>query len=703
MKKIVSGLPEARRRSEKLCSEIDRLRHQYHVEGAPDADDVVYSSLMAELTALEADFPVLVTSTSPTQRVAGVPLRNFKKTRHLARQWSLSDVFSLEELVAWHDRAVRFLGKKGEDLSRLDLCAEVKIDGLKVVLTYQKGVLQTAATRGDGVVGEDVTHNIRTIQSVPLVLPWPIDLVAVGEVWLPEEELTRINAERAEAGEVLYANARNVAAGTVRQLDARVAASRNLETFVYAIDAIDVYDTEVIAPKTQMDILTLLQECGFKVNQNFTLCKTIDDVQLFYDQWVLHRSDQVYGIDGLVVKVNDLSLSAILGYTGKSPRGATAYKFPAERATTVVEDIQVQIGRTGVVTPVAYLRPVLIDGSTVQRATLHNAEEIERLGLMIGDTVVIQKAGDIIPEVLEVLEKMRSGDERMFNMVKAAEAACGGAVRKEMITRSKDGSTEKSAAYYCVNKNIGAIVRERLSHFVSKKGMNIDGLGDRIVDQLLTEGLISDAGDLFHLTYDAVVGLERFEEKSAQNLIAAIEQSKNCSIAKFLFALGIRHAGEETGVLIADAIGMGMFGDDRFSTPQELGEVLAKVSHATWMDIDGIGSRVAESLCDWFGAAHHQKMLAKMTRGGVVFERNVTDVSHKTLAGKTFVVTGTLPSLSRDDVKEKIRMCGGKIAASVSKKTDYVLAGEKAGNKLAKARSLGVEVIDENAFRALLS
>ncbi len=690
-------------RVQNLVREIDALRHKYHVEDAPGADDVVYTSLMDELRSLEEEYPLLITQESPTQRVAGTPLDKFQKVVHDVRQWSLSDVFSQDELQGWYERILRFLKKEGF-VTDVTLCAEVKIDGLKVVLTYVDGKLAHAVTRGDGKVGEDVTHNVKTIRSVPIVLPEPINVTVVGEVWLPESELKKINDRRKKAGEDLYANTRNVAAGTIRQLDARVASQRNLAVFAYAIDAIDVKETRVIVPRTQIKKLVLLKELGFKVSPHYARCQNIQEVQEFYQRWMPHRNDQEYGIDGVVIKVNDVALWDVLGYTGKSPRGATAYKFPAERVTTVVEDICVQVGRTGVVTPVAHLKPVSVANTTVSRATLHNEDEIKRLGIKIGDTVVIQKAGDIIPEVLEVLTNMRTGTEKDFDMLAAAQAACGGEVVREDIVGGKKGQQKNSAAYYCADKNTYAILLGQISHFVSKKGFNIDGLGEKIIAQLLNEGVIENAADIFALTKEQLTALERFEEKSATNLITSITLSKEVACSKFLYALGIRHVGEETAVLVADLISMGKIGvSGSPDNPDDLCAMLAEISCDTWEGIDGIGGRSAQSLVAYFSSSHHRDMLGKMTSQGVRLIYDAQKSREETgLTGLNFVVTGTLPTLSRDAAKEMIRQNGGKVVASVSKKTDILLAGERAGSKLQKASDLGVKVIDEQAFLAML-
>lgn len=684
---------QAKERMLKLMTEIDRLRVLYHVHDDPAADDVVYSSLMDELRALESIYPELRDPMSPTQRIGGMPLDKFLKTTHRMPQWSFDDLFDHAGLVKWEEKIVRMLVKKGIT-EKPSYCTEIKIDGLKVILTYEKGVFVRAATRGDGMVGEDVTHNIRTIHSVPLVLTQSVDIVVVGEVWLPEKELQRINVEREKKGEQLFANARNAAAGSIRQLDPTIAADRRLQMFVYDIDWLGE-DHGVRMPKTQMEELEMLKALGFKVNHHHVLCPSIDDVERVYRSWIDKRDAQEYGIDGIVIKVNSRSMQEVLGYTGKSPRYAIAYKFPAQRTTTVVENITVQVGRTGVLTPVAHLRPVAVAGSTVSRATLHNEAEICRLGLKIGDTVVIQKAGDIIPEIVEVLDNMRTGEEKDFDMRIACEDVCGGAVIKEQVGVK---GISQSAAYYCKDKNSFAIQKEKLRHFVSKKGMNIEGMGEKIVEQLMNEGLVSDAADIFELTIGDVDHLDRFAEKSADNLITSISGSKKVALEKFLFALGIRHIGEEAAVLIANHI-VSRAGAS-VTTPTDITKACQSITAQEWRMIEGIGERSADSLVEWFAHAAHRAMLERMTQNGV--RVYTTRHEQNELHGKTFVLTGSLATMTRDDAKDLIRSCGGKISSHVSDATDYVVAGEKAGSKLIKARQLSIPVITEEELQRML-
>jgi len=533
---------EVQKRIEKLRKEIDRYRYLYHVLDSPQVSDEIFDSLMRELRQLEEQYPELKAVDSPSQRIGGEPLDKFEKTRHKHKQWSLNDAFSFEEIKAWEEKIIRMLEKEGIK-EKLEYCCEVKIDGLKVVLTYEKGFFVRAATRGDGVIGENVTEQVRTIQSIPLRLNKDIDVIVMGEAWMRKKDLQRINKEREKKGEQLFANSRNAAAGSIRQLDPKITASRRLDSYIYDMDEI-----EGEFPATQTEELERLEKLGFKVNKNYKLCYSLEQIEALFRTWEPKRNKQEYGIDGLVVKVNSRKLQNILGYTGKSPRWAIAYKFIPEKVTTVVEDIKTQIGRTGALTPVAHLKPVRVAGSVVSRATLHNEDEIERLDIRIGDTVVIHKAGDVIPEVVEVLKNLRTGKEKKFHMPGHCPI-CGGPVKREKLkTGKKEG---ESAAHYCLNKKCFAVEKEKIIHFVSKKGFNIEGMGERIVEQLMNEGLVSDFSDIFELEKGDLEPLERFAEKSAGNLIEAVEKSKKITLPKFLFALGIRHVGEETAELLA--------------------------------------------------------------------------------------------------------------------------------------------------------
>jgi DNA ligase (NAD+) len=725
---------EAKIRIKKLSAEINKIRYEYHVLDKPDVTDEVYDSLTKELRELEAQFPDLRLADSPTQRIGGKPLEKFQKVRHQVRQWSFDDVFSFNELEAWNQKVKKLINKQQTtnnlQQKKLEYVCEVKIDGLKIILTYENGKLMRAATRGDGVIGEDVTENIKTIMSVPLELNYPIDLVAVGECWLSKKELARINEARKKKGEALFANSRNAGAGSIRQLDPKIAASRKLDTFIYDIDylRLTTNNQQLTTLETQMEELELLKKLGFKVNPESKLCKNIEEVEKFYQSWISRKNKEDYGIDGVVLKINSVELQKSLGYTGKSPRWGIAYKFPAEKVTTIVEDIKVQVGRTGALTPVAHLRPVLVAGSTVSRATLHNEDEIRRLDLKIGDTVVLHKAGDVIPEVVEVLKDLRTGKEKNFHMPKVCPM-CGGAVGKIPISKSqyptKSQKIKKEnlgVAIYCLNPNCYAVEKEKVIHFVSKKGFNIDGLGEKIVEQLMNEGIVSNFADIFELEKGDLEPLERFAEKSADNLISAIEASKNITLEKFLFALGIRHVGEEGTILIAKAINMEIpntkhqtpaspaGGPNKSQLPKikiqninDIAKIFSQINAEQWMSIKGIGEKMAESLVEWFGDKNNTEMLEKMNELGVkILTNNKQHTTNNKLQGKVFVLTGELKNFTRDEAKDMIRGLGGEISSSVSKNTDYVLAGENPGSKFQKAKSLGVKIINEKEFEKII-
>lgn len=749
---------EAKNRIEKLSVEINKLRYQYHVLDKADITDEVYSSLMDELRSLEEQFPQLQAVDSPTQKIGGLPLDKFQKVKHAVRQWSFGDIFSLNGLIEWDSKVKRLIEKipsdKIQDTSKphppageqiiesqisnpkqiqnleIEYVCEIKIDGLKIILTYEDGIFVRGATRGDGAIGEDVTENLRTIYSIPLKLKYPVSGVFVGECWLSKKELERINAERKKNDEALFANSRNAAAGSIRQLDPKIAASRHLDCFIYDIDQLEItnykiQDTakshppaggqiiksqNISFPETQMEELEFLKKLGFNVNPETKLCKNVAEIEEFYQKWVHKKNNQNYGIDGVVIKINSRALQEDLGYTGKSPRWGVAYKFPAEKVTTIIEDIKVQVGRTGALTPVAHLRPALVAGSTVSRATLHNADEIERLDIRLGDTVVIQKAGDVIPEVVEVLTSLRTGKEKKFKMPEFCPI-CGGEVVREALGKLGNlGHLGRrvSAAHYCLNKKCFAVEKENITHFVSKKGFNIDGMGKAIVEKLLEEGLIANVAEIFELKKGDLEPLERFASKSAQNLILAIESSKKITLEKLIFSLGIRHVGEETAVLIARAIrtGFSIF-NFQFSGMEDVIKNFPKITVEDWQSIKGIGEKSAESLAEWFGDENNLKMLERMRMAGVEVLKSEDGVKgvkegKARLLGKTVVLTGELSGWTRDEVKDIIRKEGGSISSSVSRKTSFVLAGENPGSKYDKAKVLGVRIVDEREFGEML-
>jgi len=690
---------DIKRRIENLRATIRKHNHLYYVLDRPGISDEAYDSLLTELKGLEEAHPEFFSPTSPTQRVGGEAAEKFKKTRHPVQQWSFDNVFDLAELKKWDERVRKLAGKEPR-LSGIPIeyVCELKIDGLKIVLTYRKGELVVGATRGDGVIGEDITANLRTIRSIPLKLEQPADLVAVGEAWMSKSELDRINKERTVRGEEPFANARNAGAGSLRQLDPKIVAERKLDSFIYDIDDIrlKIQNSKFKTPATQMEELELLKALGFKVNPQHRLCKTIDEVESFYREWVKKKEKQECGIDGIVIKINARVIQEALGYTGKSPRWGVAYKFPAEQVTTKVQDIVVQVGRTGALTPVAHLTPVRVAGSTVSRATLHNEDEIRRLDVRIGDTVVIQKAGDVIPDIVEVMKDLRTGKEKRFTMPVQCPI-CGSPVKKETLPRRPTsgkvpdvGRLEKSAAHYCTNKNCFAVELERIIHFVSKKGMNIEGMGEKIVEQLVHEGLIADIADIYELTKGDLEPLERFAERSADNLLRAIEASKTVALPKLLFALGIRHVGEETSELVAN----------RFGTLQKIKEAGREDLEA----IEGVGEIVARSIYGWMRDRQNQKLIDRLLSFVKILPLQTTKAGHsRKLAGKTFVLTGTLSSMTRDEAKERIKAQGGKVASSVSSKTDYVVAGEDPGTKARRARGIGVRILAEKEFLAIIA
>lgn len=672
---------EATKRIAKLREAIEKYRYEYHVLNTLSISEEALDSLKQELVDLEGLFPELVTPDSPTQRVAGRPLPQFKKVPHKVTQWSFNDAFSPEDLREFDARVRRMLrSETGKEEHPTYIC-ELKIDGLKVVLEYEKGLLKTAATRGDGKVGEDVTENVRTIESVPLRLNKPLDIIVEGEAFMPLSQFARINAEQAKNGEELYANPRNITAGTIRQLDSRIVAARKPSTFIY-----DIARLEPDPTTTQEAELAYLHDLGFKVNPNHIHAKSIEDVITYWEKWQSAKDREDYLIDGVVIKVNEKKYQDLLGYTGKAPRFGIAFKFPAEQVATVLQDIGLQVGRTGVITPVAHLRPVLVAGSTVSRATLHNEDEIKRLDLRIGDTVILQKAGDVIPDIVTVLTELRTGKEKVFHMpTKCPE--CDSELEKKMIGSK---GTSASAAYYCTNTRCPAKDRRSLYYFTSKHAFDIEHLGPKNLDVLLDEGLIATAPDIFTLEKGDLLALPRFAEKSADNLLASIEKARSITLPRFIVALSIPNVGEETAIDFADQFGT----FEKFS----------QASVDELASIEGVGPIVAESVVIWFKDTHHQKVVRELL-GQVTLQnpmRGAVGAAHK-LSGKTLVLTGTLPTLSRDEAKELIRRAGGKVASSVSKKTDYVVAGESAGSKLDEAEKLGVQVISEAAFLKLVA
>ncbi len=656
-------------RLEKLKQTIEHHRHIYHVEDRSLISPEALDSLKNELVQIEKEYPELITSDSPSQRVAGEPLKEFKKITHKIPQWSFNDAFTEEDIMDFDERVKKFLYKELNKQVMPTYTCELKIDGLKVVLEYQKGVLVSAATRGDGKVGEDVTLNVKTIESVPINLKKSIDVIVEGEVWISKKQFEDLNKERQKNGEVLYANPRNVAAGTIRQLDPKIVAQRKLDTFIYDISQIEDFE-----PKTQIEELDLLKDLGFKVNKHKKYCKDIYEVISYWKEWQKKSSKESYQIDGVVIKVSEKEYQQVLGFTGKAPRFAIAFKFPAEQVTTIVEDILFQVGRTGVITPVAKLKPVSVAGSVVSRATLHNEDEIRRLDIRIGDTVILQKAGDVIPDIVSVLEEMRTGKEKKFVWPNTVPA-CGG-----------DGKIERipgQAAWRCVNKNSFEQQKRKFYHFVSKKALNIVKLGPKIIDVLLEENLITEYADIFSLKKGDLLSLPRFGEKSVDNLLSSIEESKKTTLSRFLVGLSIPQVGEETAYDLALKFGS-----------------IDKLQSASFEElekIEGVGPIGARSIVDFFLEKENKKNIANLLNH-VRFENILSEVSRGAFSGKIFVFTGTLESMSRDEAKDKVRKLGGKVTESVSKETSYLVAGESTGSKYKKAQELGVPILSEDDF-----
>lgn len=662
--------PENRIR--KLRESVAYHADRYHRLDLPEISDEAYDALVRELVELEG-----AVEGSPSQSVGGRILEGFSKTVHMVPQWSYDNVFGFDELARWDERNRKILEKEGNPKARspLGYCCELKIDGLKIVLTYENGSLAVGATRGDGTVGENITENILQIKGVPKTIPDSRTMVVVGEVWMKKGDLARINEERLAQGLPAYANPRNLAAGTLRQLDTSIVAGRDLQVFCY--DLTVPGDDGAFA--THEEELSFLRRMGFSVNGETRLEPGIQAVQAYVDGWTAARNDQEYGIDGVVVKLDDVSLREALGYTAKSPRFGVAYKFPAEEVTTVVENIDIQVGRTGVLTPVAHVRPVLVAGSTVSRATLHNQDEIDRLDVRIGDTVILRKAGDIIPEILQVVSELRPARTRRF-VIPSNCPVCGAPA-----ARRTGGLGSDSVALYCTNRHCPAQSLENLVHFASKKAMNIVGMGEKIVEKLASEGLIATPVDIYRLKKDDLESLEKFGELSAANLLESVESSRKTTLQRFFFALGIHHIGEETADLIARSFS--------WKTNGELFRKIIETTDSDLVAIDGIGKTVAESFVDYVNDPERQAVVRELL-GILTFEKPKA-LSQK-FAGKTFVLTGTLPTLSRDEAKDLIKKHGGKVSSSVSKSTDYVLAGDNPGSKYDDALKLGVKVIEEN-------
>lgn len=663
---------EAKARIEKLKVLINKYRYHRLVLDKPIIEESVEDSLKKELFDLEQEFPELVTPDSPTQRVAGKPLKKFEKFQHPQRMLSFNDAFSREDMEDWEERLKRLDPRAVES----GYYCELKIDGLAIELVYENGILKVGATRGNGIIGENVTQNLKTVEVIPLSLlsttnyQLPTNLVIRGEVFLSKKEFEKMNKEQKKKGGATYANPRNLAAGSIRQLDPSITAERRLDSYAYSL----VTD---LGQKIHEDEHKILKDLGFKTNPHNKYCRNLKEAQEFRDYWEKHRENLAYEIDGTVVIVNDNKIFTKLGVVGKAPRAAIAYKFSPRESTTKVKDVIVSVGRTGVLTPVAVLEPVEIGGTTVSRATLHNEDEIRRLDVRIGDTVVVGRAGDVIPDVKKVLKELRTGRERIFHFpVKCP--GCSGPVKR----------VEGEAAHKCVNKNCPGIKRRAIYHFVSKGAMDIEEIGPKTIDQLMDAGLVRDAADLYLLKKEDLLNLERFADKSAENAISAVQSRKKVPLDRFIFALGIPHVGSETALDLAR----------RFGTLEKLG----KIDEEELRKVRDIGGVVAKSIYEWFRNDYNQKLLKKFEKVGVYVLKQETAQKSAKLKGLTFVFTGTLENLTREQAEEITRENGGDITSSVSKETDYVIAGEEPGSKYEKARKLGVKVISEKEFLGII-
>ncbi|MFS1059149.1 NAD-dependent DNA ligase LigA [Enterococcus casseliflavus] len=655
---------EIQSRAEELRTQLNQYAYEYYVKDQPSVEDYLYDQLYAELVEIETNYPQLVTEDSPTQRVGGIILPGFEKVTHDIPLYSLNDVFDKEGIVAFDARVQKALGKA------VDYVCELKIDGLSISLKYEEGRFVRGATRGDGKVGENITENLKTVKSIPLKLKEPISLEVRGECYMPKASFLKLNQQREEEGAEVFANPRNAAAGSLRQLDTRIAAQRKLSTFLYTLA-----DFGPIEANDQFSALNELDQLGFRTNHERRVCHTIDEVWAYIEEFHDKRSELPYEIDGVVIKVNNFKDQDALGFTVKAPRWAAAYKFPPEEAETVIETIEWTVGRTGVVTPTAVMTPVRVAGTTVSRASLHNVDFIKMKDIRIGDSVIIYKAGDIIPEVAKVLEEKRTEASQPFESPTHCPEC-----ESELI------HLDEEVALRCINPKCPAQIKEGLSHFVSRNAMNIDGLGPRVLEQMFDKSLVKDVADLYFLTEEQLLTLDKIKEKSANNLLRAIHQSKGNSVERLIFGLGIRHVGAKAARILAEH-----FGDLR---------TLSKAKEEEIISLEAIGATIAESVVTYFDNQEVHDLLDELERAGVNFaylglrNEQLEDVESP-FKEKTVVLTGKLSHFTREEAKERIENLGGKVTGSVSKKTDIVVAGEEAGSKLTKAQSLGVTVWDE--------
>lgn len=665
-------IDEAAKRAEELRTRLNQWSREYYVEDKPTVEDYVYDKEYAELVAIEEQYPDLITSDSPTQRVGGKVLEGFEKVTHDIPLYSLNDVFSKEELIAFDQRVQKAVGRV------VDYCCELKIDGLSVSLRYEDGNFVRGATRGDGTVGENITENLKTVRSVPIKLKEPMNIEVRGECFMPKRSFVQLNQDREAEGKDIFANPRNAAAGSLRQLDSKITAKRNLDTFLYT-----VADFGPMQAKTQYDALEELEKIGFHTNREKRLCHSIDEVWSYIEEYHDKRVDLSYEIDGIVIKVNEFSLQDQLGFTVKAPRWAAAYKFPPEEVETLIENIEWTVGRTGVVTPTAIMTPVRVAGTTVSRASLHNGDYIKLKDIRLKDTVLIYKAGDIIPEVSQVVLDKRPKDSEEYQLPTHCPV-CG----SELV------HLDEEVALRCINPKCPAQMKEGLNHFVSRNAMNIDGLGPRVLEQMYDKKLVADVADLYKLTEEELLTLDKIKEKSANNILTAIDNSKDNSVERLIFGLGIRHVGAKAAKILAEH-----FGDL---------ETLSKSDYESIIALDTIGDIIADSVVTYFSNEEVHELMNELKQAGVNFEykglRNAQlQEVESPFKEKTVVLTGKLTRFTREEAKETIENLGGKVTGSVSKKTDIVVAGEDAGSKLTKAQELGIEVWTEDQMADALA
>ncbi|MCK4362190.1 MAG: NAD-dependent DNA ligase LigA [Dehalococcoidia bacterium] len=671
----MADIERAKKRVGELREQINYHNHRYYVLDSPEISDAEYDALMAELRRLEEEHPELITPESPTQRVGAAPIEAFGVVEHPVPLLSLSNVFSCDELLAWHKRISNLV--PGRDM---DFVCELKLDGLAVALTYTEGRLTTGATRGDGYRGEDITQNLRTIKSIPLTVPKgaPRKFEVRGEVYLSRSGFEKLNKERAEEGQPLFANPRNAAAGSVRQLDPRVTAKRPLDIYIYSLGYAEgegVGEREM--PPTHWETMEYLKSLGFKISPYNAHVSAISDADKYYQRWKEERENLEFEADGIVIKVNSFELQRVLGTVGHDPRWSTAYKFPAIQATTRLLDIGINVGRTGSLNPYAILEPVSVGGVTIKRAALHNEEDIRRKDIRIGDTVVVQRAGEVIPEVVAPVVSKRTGQERLF-VIPARCPVCGGELVKpegEVMTR-------------CTNASCPAQLYELLAHFVSRSAMDIDGVGEKLAAALLEMGLVKNVADLYSLHEQDLMNLERMGEKSAQNVLDAIERSKQRPLARVIFALGIRHVGAETAELLAS----------HFVSMDKL----ASASTEELLAVPTIGPKIAESILAFFRQEANRRIIDELRHAGVSLEQERKAPGELPLAGREFVLTGRLEALPRSEAEARIKEMGGSVGSSFTRKTTHLVAGAEPGSKLEKAHALGTKVLNEEEFLRLL-